>query len=278
MPEPQPDAALLEEMERTAVTLADLAGARIAAALGQVLSVRYKPGESAHAFRDPVSEVDQDVEKLIRTLVGERFVGHDILGEESEERPGRGHDIVWAIDPIDGTTNFVNGFPLFAASIGVLWRGRPVVGAVWCSTSHALRPGVYHAREGGRLRFDSQPLELTPNPQVRRRLAGTGAPDDPSRLPYDLRRTGSAAVECAFLAAGLLGVSRFQTPNVWDVAGGIPLVRAAGGQVLVRGEEDWEAFDGFLDPAAPQRDLRSWNRAVLLGEAGAIAAMRSAGW
>ncbi len=278
MPDARPDSAMLEEMERTAVTLADLAGARITAALGQVLSVRYKTGETAQAFRDPVSEVDQDVERLIRALVEERFTGHDILGEESEERPGRGHDIVWAIDPIDGTTNFVNGFPLFAASIGVLWRGQPVVGAVWCSTSHALRPGVYHAREGGPLQFDSVALQLTPNPQVRRRLAGTGAPDDPARLPYDLRRTGSAAVECAFLAAGLLGVSRFQTPNVWDVAGGIPLVRAAGGQVLVRGAEDWEDFDGFLDPGAPERDLRSWNRPVLLGEPGAIAAMRGAGW
>ncbi|WP_439595142.1 inositol monophosphatase family protein [Falsiroseomonas sp.] len=278
MPRPFPDATLLAEMERSAVTLADLAGARITAALGQVLQVRYKPGAKAETYRDPVSEVDQDVEKLIRALVGERFAGHDILGEESEERPGRGHDIVWAIDPIDGTTNFVNGFPLFAASIGVLWRGQPVVGAVWCSTSHALRPGVYHARQGGPLQFDSVPLALTPNPQVRRRLAGTGAPEDPARLPYDLRRTGSAAVECAFLAAGLLGVSRFQTPNVWDVAGGIPLVLAAGGQVLVGGAPDWRDFTGFLDPGAAGRDLRRWKQPVLLGQAGAIAAMRRAGW
>lgn len=73
MPDARPDSAMLEEMERTAVTLADLAGARITAALGQVLSVRYKTGETAQAFRDPVSEVDQDVERLIRALVEERF-------------------------------------------------------------------------------------------------------------------------------------------------------------------------------------------------------------
>jgi myo-inositol-1(or 4)-monophosphatase len=266
----------LRAYERAAVTLADLAGARITAALGRTLSVRYKAGATADQFRDPVSEVDQDVEALIRTLVGERFAGHDILGEESEERPGRGHEIVWAIDPIDGTTNFVNGFPLFAASIGVLWRGWPVVGAVWCSTSHALRPGTYHARQGGRLCFDSEALELAPNPQVRRRLAGVGARGLGQGAPFDVRRTGSAAIECAFVAAGLLGVARFDTPNAWDVAGGIPLVLAAGGQVLVRGATDWQDFPGFLEPGPEPADLRRWNRPVLLGPAPAIAALRGA--
>jgi myo-inositol-1(or 4)-monophosphatase len=265
----------LRAFERTAVTLADLAGARITAALGQTLSVRYKSGATADQFRDPVSEVDQDVEQAIRALVGERFAGHDILGEESEERPGRGHDIVWAVDPIDGTTNFVNGFPLFAASIGVLWRGQPVVGAVWCSTSHALRPGTYHARQGGPLCFDSAALDLAPNPQVRRRLAGVGARGLGERPPFDIRRTGSAAIECAFVAAGLLGLARFDTPNAWDVAGGIPLVQAAGGQVLVRGETGWDPFDGFLEPGPQPPDLRRWNRPMLLGTPAAISALQA---
>jgi myo-inositol-1(or 4)-monophosphatase len=264
----------LRAFERTAVTLADLAGARIAAALGRTLSVRYKTGASAEEFRDPVSEVDQEVEQAIRALVGERFAGHDILGEESEERPGRGHDIVWAVDPIDGTTNFVNGFPLFAASIGVLWRGWPVAGAVWCSTSHALRPGTYHARQGGSLSFDSVALDLAPNPQVRRRLAGVGARGLGQPAPFDVRRTGSAAIECAFVAAGLLSLARFDTPNAWDVAGGIPLVLAAGGQVLVRGEADWQDFPGFLEPGPDPADLRRWNRPMLLGTPAAIASVR----
>jgi myo-inositol-1(or 4)-monophosphatase len=264
----------LRAYERAAVTLADLAGARITAALGRTLSVRYKAGATTDQFRDPVSEVDQDVEALIRALVGERFAGHDILGEESEERPGRGHDIVWAIDPIDGTTNFVNGFPLFAASIGVLWRGWPVAGAVWCSTSHALRPGTYHARQGGRLCFDSEALELAPNPQVRRRLAGVGARSLDRGAPFDVRRTGSAAIECAFVAAGLLSLARFDTPNAWDVAGGIPLVLAAGGQVLVRGETDWQNFPGFLEAEPEPAELRQWNRPMLLGTPAALAAVQ----
>ncbi|MGG5888942.1 inositol monophosphatase family protein [Falsiroseomonas sp. HC035] len=273
--EQMPNEEDLRAYERTAVTLADLAGARITAALGQTLSVRYKSGATADQFRDPVSEVDQDVEQVIRALVGERFAGHDILGEESEERPGRGHDIVWAVDPIDGTTNFVNGFPLFAASIGVLWRGRPVVGAVWCSTSHALRPGTYHARQGGPLSFDSAALDLAPNPQVRRRLAGVGARGLGERPPFDVRRTGSAAIECAFVAAGLLSLARFDTPNAWDVAGGIPLVQAAGGQVLVRGKADWLEFPGFLETGPEPADLRRWNRPMLLGTPAAISALHA---
>ena len=104
---------ILREIERTAVELAGLAGTEIMAALGRTLEVRYKgvPGDTP-TFRDPVSEVDSEVEVLIRARLADRFPEHDILGEEMDERPGRDHDFVWAVDPIDGTTNFVNGFPL----------------------------------------------------------------------------------------------------------------------------------------------------------------------
>src|SRR5690606_6283971 len=104
-----------------------------------------------------------------------------------------------------------------------------------------LRPGVYHARAGSTLRFDSQPVIRVPNPMVHRRLGG-----DPSAstrgLPWDIRKTGSAAIECAFVAAGLLQVTRFDQPNIWDVAGGVALVQAAGRQVFVREGKDWKPF------------------------------------
>ena len=247
------------------------------AALGRTLEVRYKgvPGDTP-TFRDPVSEVDGQVEVLIRARLADRFPEHDILGEEMDERPGRDHDFVWAVDPIDGTTNFVNGFPLYAASIGVLHRGRPVVGAVWCSTSHALRTGVYHARIGGELCFDQEPLKSRANPAVRRRLAGEpqAAPD--ADLPWDIRKTGSAAIECAFVAAGLLRVARFQRPNVWDVAGGIPLVVAAGGEVHYGGDDGWaplERLEATTDPAGGEPDLRNWRRPLILGDAEAVSQM-----
>jgi myo-inositol-1(or 4)-monophosphatase len=270
------------EVELLAVELATLAGTEITSALTRTLAVSYKG--SPGSFRDPVSEVDRKVEVLIRARLSERFPTHDILGEEITDRPGSGSDVVWAIDPIDGTSNFINGFPLFSGSVGVLHRGEPVVGALWCSTSHLLRPGVYHARRGGPLRFDGQPVERSLNPSVHRRLGG-----DPSAstrgVPWDIRKTGSAATECAFVAAGLLQVARFAQPNIWDIAGGIVLVRAAGREVMVREAGGWKPFTSFAQPDTAPYDrgslaagtapvgqvLREWRRSLLLGEAEAVA-------
>ncbi len=163
----------LEAIESLAVELANLAGAEIKSALGGIFTVRYKTGATESSlWRDPVSEVDRKVEKLIRERLAEHFPTHDIIGEEMNDRPGREHDCVWAVDPIDGTTNFINGFPMFAASIGVLHQGRPIAGAVWCATSHALRAGVYHARLGGKLRFEGSDVTPKSNPGVRSGLAG----------------------------------------------------------------------------------------------------------
>src|SRR3954454_17372335 len=115
--------SLLEEIEGTAVELARVAGAEIETALGRVLAVRYK-GDGT-ATTDPVSEVDHHVEVVIRARLGERFPDHAIIGEEIDEGAAEARELTWVVDPIDGTANFVNGFPLFAASVGVLHHGRP---------------------------------------------------------------------------------------------------------------------------------------------------------
>jgi myo-inositol-1(or 4)-monophosphatase len=267
---PEPDDALLARIEGLAVELARLGGAEIRTALGTLLEVAYKGAETdPQLLKDPVSEIDRRVEVMIRARLSEEFPEHDIIGEELDERPGRGHDWVWAVDPIDGTTNFVNGFPLFASCVGVLFRGHPVVGALWCSTSHSLSPGVYHARKGRRLHFDGAELDRAPNPAVRRRLAGVpdaGPPDG----PWDLRKTGSAAIECAFVAAGLLQVARFAAPNLWDVAGGVALVEAAGGAVWERAPDGWRTLEEF---GRSGEDLKHWRAPLILGERSAAEQM-----
>ena len=262
----------LDLVERTAVELANLAGAEIVSALGGMLAVRYKgaAAEEKMKWRDPVSEVDQRVEQLIRARLAERFPDHDIIGEEMDERPGRDHDFVWAVDPIDGTANFVSGYPLFAASIGVLFRGRPVAGAVWCATGHRLRAGVYHACDNGPLSFDGSPVVARVNPAVRRGLAGLPSALAGSTTPWDVRVSGSAAIECAFVACGLLRAARFARPNIWDVAGGIALVRAAGGEVLMNTAEQWapmERFEAPVGPTGEAPDLRNWSGALAIGQA-----------
>jgi myo-inositol-1(or 4)-monophosphatase len=272
-----PPERTLKDIERTAVELARIAGAEIVSAFGGMLAVRYKDQQSAgdeSAWRDPVSDVDHRVEALIRARLGERFPEHVIVGEETDEPAGHTHDVVWAIDPIDGTVNFINGFPLFAASIGVLYQGSPLVGALWCATSHALRAGVYHARRGGPLAFDDQPIEPKSNPAVRRWLAGVPNVEQGGPFPWDIRKTGSAAIECAFVAAGLLRVARFDSPNLWDIAGGVALIRAAGGDVRLRKPAGWASLERF-EPAAGAPgtgpDLRNWRHPLIVGEREAVA-------
>lgn len=266
-------ADMLRDIEGLAVELSRLAGAEIVNSLGKLLAVRYKgAADREQHWRDPVSEVDGRVEQLIRARLAERFPGHDILGEESEERPGRGHDFVWAVDPIDGTTNFINGFPLFAASIGVLYKGQPIAGAVWCASTHALRAGIYHAHRGGPLHFENEPLKREHNPDIRRRLAGEPVLSHGLFHPFEVRKTGSAAIECAFVAAGLLRVARFERPNVWDIAAGIALVEAAGGSVVASAGEGWNPFESFAVAAddGEDTDIRDWHAQVILGEKDAV--------
>ena len=145
--------------------------------------------------------------------------------------------------------------------------------------SHALRAGVYHARAGGTLRFDEAEIADPGNPLVRRWLAGEPEATSPQGVPWDVRKTGSAAIECAFVAAGLLRVARFERPNVWDVAGGLALVRAAGGTVLTRAARGWEAFDRFEAVAhSPEAlaDLRHWRAPLIIGQADAAALLARA--
>jgi myo-inositol-1(or 4)-monophosphatase len=263
---PDIDPARLAEFESLAAEFARIAGAEIVAARSRAVAVRYKdlPGsEEGALWRDPVTQVDHDVEVLIRARLSDRFPDHDVIGEEIEtERAGT--DFLWAVDPIDGTTNFVNGFPLYAAAIGLLHRGVPVTGAIWCSATHALGPGVYHARLGGPLAFDGQPFERFGTEGVRRRLAGIAGRSDAGG--YEPRWTGSAAIECAFVAAGLMAAARFSHANIWDVAGGVALVQAAGGEVLEQRGEEWAPFQDF--GAEPW----GWKGGLILGGAAGEAA------
>jgi myo-inositol-1(or 4)-monophosphatase len=261
----------LIDLENVAVELARLAAAEIEIALGRELAIRYKGAEDREGvsrYRDPASEADERIERLIRDRLAEVFPDHGVVGEEMATLAGQPEAPVWVIDPIDGTANFVNGLPLFSASIGVLHQGLPVVGALWCSTSHALRPGVYHARRGGRLRFDEQPIELARSADLRRWLAGEPAATESAALDWEVRKLGSAAIECAFTAAGLLRVARFAQPNMWDVAGGIVLVEAAGGSVHEQADGDWRP----LEPVANEA-IASWRRPLILGEAEAVGAL-----
>lgn len=262
--DPLPDDDVLEHLEGTARRLARLAGEHIAAAFGAQIAPRRKRPAGGEEEED-VSEIDTAVERLLRSEIAARCPGQAVLGEEIDTPEDPGAGIVWILDPLDGTTNYLAGLPLFAASVGVACNGRPVAGAIWCAATHRLGPGVYHAHAAGPLCFDGEPL-VTPSaradaPRVR------SEPGGGSRLG-DLghgRVIASAASECAYVAAHLLHCAYIARPRIWDIAAGVVLVRSAGRSVWTHDGVSWKPLDGFR--CESNAALRQWRQPLLLGDA-----------
>ena len=139
------DPELLSSIEEHAVSLAASAGELLLDYFHGDLKVEYK----SEGSRSPVSDADKGAEKLIVDGIRSRFPGHGILSEETPPAEDLDRTFVWVIDPLDGTTNFVNGLPVFASSIGVLHQGRPVAGAIYVPSPTASAGRVFHARRGG---------------------------------------------------------------------------------------------------------------------------------
>lgn len=274
---PDPPGDLLAAIEETALELARLGGAEIEAGLSRTLTIDYKSeGKDGRAPRDPVSELDRSIEEAVRSRIAERFPSHGVIGEEIDV-PAEANEYLWVIDPVDGTSNFLNGFPFVACSIGVLHHGRPVAGAIWCSSGPLLRPGVYHARRGGPLAFEGIAFDRVAREGLRRRLAAAPGGASASMPGWDHRVTGSAAMECALVAAGAFNSAAFFAPGIWDVAAGVVLVQAAGLEVrerTPRSKEAWLPFERFRAPDRPKDgrppSVRDWRRSLLMGEASPV--------
>jgi len=259
--------ATVEALGRTAYTLAQLAGAEIAAAYGTKVAVEYKepwPGDAPNS--NPVSCVDLRVESLLRSVLATSFPEHCVIGEELPH--SRSSQFAWIIDPIDGTSNFINGVPLCAASIGVLFEGRPVAGAIWCATTHELRSGIYHSTAGGPLHFDGVPIVRRTDHGQRGLIAEPGTTPRYGGLGHT-RVFGCAALELAFVAAGLLRIAYVSRPALWDVAAGVALLQAANCEVRAWRAGAWQPlflFDPWREPTA----LAKWSEPLLTGDRAAV--------
>ena len=275
-----PDPSTLQAVEAAAQEIAAAGGALLLNRFRSRLAVRYKDEHDS----DPVTDLDHAVEDLIRREVQSRFPTHALLGEEQGESGPSRADYVWVVDPLDGTSNFVNGLPLFACSIGVLWRGAPVVGALYLPTSAQLQQGVYHARRGGGMHFNGQSVAFTPlaGPTAARLSAipgGTAGVDGPRGHRFGVTRTlGSIAAELAFTAEGTLQMGLFEGARIWDVAGGVALCLEAGAGVYERPPRArrWRRFERFAgDGVTPPSvaALRAWNTALSVGNAAVLPAL-----
>ena len=263
----------LSELDQTAYELAARAGETLLDRFQSVLKVQYKD-EYAH---DPVTEVDRAIEDMVRAEVGKRFPEHGVIGEERADGGPKQADVVWVIDPLDGTSNFINGLGMFACSIGVLERGAPVAGALFLPTNRYMRPGVYHAHSGSGLHFDGERVDLSsPGFPASSRLStvpsGTGGVTGPAGRRFGVVRTlGSIAVELALAAEGSVQMALFEGSRVWDVAGGVALCMEAGRAVFMRPARGthWRRFTRFgqdLKGPVTNRTLQGWSDAIVAGD------------
>jgi len=241
----------LAAIEEHAARIAADAGSMLLGLFRGPLEVEYKDKDQ----HDPVSEADRRAEEYLRRAIQDRFPEHAILGEEGKDAGPSGAQYTWVLDPLDGTTNYVNGLPLFAVSVGVLRWGHPAVGAIWTSSSPAGGPGVFSARAGGGARLNGAAIGVGGprdgrKPPAQRlaavpggagamlsfgsRAGGSRAGRAPEIRHGDPRTLGSIAVEAAFVAAGILQSAVFMGPKIWDVAAGVTIVREAGGSALTR--------------------------------------------
>jgi myo-inositol-1(or 4)-monophosphatase len=258
------DAVMAAELERVAASVAAEAGAAILDALDREITVSYKDTPSGErAPIDPVSDVDQAVEDLVRERLTTRYPDHGFLGEETVASFLPGARYTWAVDPIDGTQNFVNGIPFYSCSIGVFEGPTPVAGAIWGVATHRGHPGVFHAHRGGALQFDGEPVG--PAGRVAsgrlRGLIATPMGSQRRAANWDYRSLGSTALEGALVAAGVLAGARNPDPHVWDIAASAVLVEAAGHEVWTKpkGRPGWEPLTG-IDPAT----FVTWRQSVVV--------------
>ncbi len=238
LPSDPPGDSTLAEIEDHAVQMARRAGQTLMGYFGSPLDVDFKD----EAASDPVTNVDREVQGDLVHAISNAYPEHGIVGEEDEEAgEGVAPDYVWVLDPLDGTKNFMNGLPVFASSIGVLYRGAPVAGSVYVPWPGEPEGVVMHARRGGgayaggeRIELsDAQepvPVRLTALPESFHRAFRLGAPM--KGRAGELRITGSTVYEIAMAARGVVQYSFSGAPYLWDVVAGSVIVAEAGGLVM----------------------------------------------
>ena len=191
----------------------------------------------AKGVQDFVSEADTTVENFIRDRLATTFPGEAIVGEEFG---GQSEGAYWIIDPIDGTSNFLRGSPLWGISLGFVRDGRPELGVV----AMPVMGEIYAAADGTGVLMNGRPLARTIPPQdVRIMSLGDSLADDlddAAKLQIGLRHAGwvveafhSTSVSLVFAARGIFDGHLQKVTTMWDIAGGAVLAREAGLKVRI---------------------------------------------
>jgi myo-inositol-1(or 4)-monophosphatase len=211
------------------------AGAGIRQALGAGLAVEQKGAV------DLVTEADRASEALIQQFLQDHVPAHGLLGEEGSTRPAKEGKPTWIVDPLDGTTNFAHGIPIFAVSMAAVLDGAVQAGAVY----DPMRDELFSAARGQGAWLGDRPLRVSTTDSLEKAVVATGFPYDRQERPdfylahwkalmtrtHGVRRCGAAALDLAWVAAGRFdGFWEFGL-RAWDVAAGSLLIEEAGGEV-----------------------------------------------
>ncbi len=228
----------------TAIEVVTRAGAIQAAHFGKLQHIEKK-GDI-----DLVTEVDLEIERMFRALVAERFPSHRILAEEfgAGTEGEAGSRYCWLFDPVDGTTNYAHGMPIFCSSLALEIDGRVEAAAVFDPS----RQELFTAERGGGARLNGAPLRVSASEQLIDSMLCTGFPYNVHAIVEEIvglfaefvgraravRRLGSAAIDLCYVGAGRLDGFWERLLSPWDIAAGALIVEEAGGKVT--------GFDGGL--------------------------------
>jgi myo-inositol-1(or 4)-monophosphatase len=211
---------------------------------------------------DFVTDIDKMAEAEIIGLIRKHYPKHSFLAEESGEIQGGDSETVWIIDPLDGTTNFLHGFPVFSVSIACQQRGKLEHAVVY----DPMRQEIFTASRGGGAHLDNHRIRVSKQRGLEGALVATGFPYRANMQHIDaylammrtvmentagIRRPGSAALDLAYVAAGRVDAFWEIGLKPWDTAAGTLLIQEAGGRVGTLTGEPY-AQNGNLIAGSPK--------------------------
>ncbi len=212
--------------------LAQDAGALLMSLFGKV-AIEYK-GDA-----DLVTQADRASEKMIVERIRKQWPDHDLLGEEGS-RTQTGSDFRWYIDPLDGTTNFAHGYPVFCVSLALEHQGKRIAGVIYDPT----RQEMFSASLGSGAQLNGKPIHVSRTLRLVESLLATGFPSHKRHKnpnihfyhqitlrSHGIRRAGSAALDLCYVACGRYDAFWEFNLNPWDTAAGVLMVEEAGGKV-----------------------------------------------
>lgn len=219
---------------KTAESIARSAGSSLREAYSQPRQIEYKGAVNL------VTQADRASEHLIVSALREAFPAHAIVAEEGSENGGKS-GLTWLVDPLDGTTNFAHGFPVFAVSMALRDADHILAGIVY----DPMRDECFAAAKGHGATLNGAPLHVSSIPGMGQCLLATGFPYDRQtaednnlaalgvfiRRCQGIRRAGAAALDMAYVACGRLDGYWEMRVQPWDVGAGVLIVREAGGKV-----------------------------------------------